>query len=115
MDRSKKRPVFEDPNGVGWNVSVSYNPGLRRYLLGTEHTDTHAGRLGIFDAPEPWGPWTTVAYEERWGAGHIEASTFYWNFTPKWLSPDGTRFTMIFTGSRTNGSWNTVAGRFIRK
>jgi outer membrane protein assembly factor BamB len=114
-DRSKKRPVFEDPNGVGWNVSVSYNPGLRRYLLSTEHTETHAGKLGIFDAPEPWGPWATVAYEEMWGAGHIEPTTFYWNFTPKWLSRDGTRFTMIFTGSRTNDSWNTVAGRFIRK
>jgi Domain of unknown function (DUF4185) len=114
-DRSRKRPVFEDPNGVGWNVSVSYNPGLRRYLLGTEHAETHAGKLGIFDAPEPWGPWTTVAYEEAWGMGHIELSTFYWNFTPKWLSPDGSRFTMIFTGSRTNDAWNTVAGRFVRR
>ena len=114
-DRSAKRPVFEDPNGVGWNLSVSYNPGLRRYLLATEHSDTHVGKLGLFDAPEPWGPWTTVAYDEAWGVPHIEASTFYWNFTPKWLSADGTRFTMIFTGNRTNDAWNTVAGRFVRR
>jgi hypothetical protein len=114
-DVTKKRPVFEDPNGVGWNVSVSYNPGLRRYLLSTEHTETHAGKLGIFDAPEPWGPWTTIAYDEAWGAGLIEVSTFYWNFAPKWLSADGTRFTMVFTGRNTNDSWNTVAGRFIRR
>jgi hypothetical protein len=112
-DLSKKRPVFEDPNGVGWNVSVSYNPGVRRYVLSTEHTETHAGKLGMFDAPQPWGPWTTVAYEEAWGAGHIEVSTFYWNFIQKWLSRDGTSFTMVFTGSRTNDSWNTVAGRFV--
>ncbi|MFZ5833642.1 MAG: DUF4185 domain-containing protein, partial [Planctomycetota bacterium] len=58
-----KQPVFDDPNGVGWNLSVSYNPGLRRYLLCTEHGETHAGRFGLFDAPEPWGPWTTVAYD----------------------------------------------------
>lgn len=113
--RSRKRPVFEDANGVGWNVSVSYNPGLRRYLLATEHTETHAGKLGIFDAPEPWGPWTTVAYEDAWGAGHFEVTTFYWNFTQKWLSADGTAFTMIFTGKNSNDSWNTIAGRFVRR
>ena len=113
-DLAKKKPVFEDPNGVGWNLSVSYNAGLRRYFLCTEHTETHAGKLGIFDAPEPWGPWTTVAYEEAWGKGTIEVSTFYWNFPTKWLSADGTRFTLIFTGKNTNDSWNTVAGRFVR-
>ncbi len=112
-DLAQKAPVFSDPNGVGWNLSVSHNPGLRRYLLATEHGETHAGRFGLFDAPEPWGPWTTVAYDETWGAGHVEVSTFYWCFTPKWLSPDGTRFTMLFTGKNTNDSWNTVAGRFV--
>lgn len=108
-----KKPVFADPNGVGWNLSVSFNPGLRRYLLATEHTETHAGKFGLFDAPEPWGPWTTVAYDESWGAGHVEVSTFYWNFNQKWLSADGTRCTMIFTGKNTNDSWNTVNGRFV--
>lgn len=114
-DPAVKQPVFADPNGVGWNLSVSYNPGLRRYLLTTEHTETHAGKFGLFDAPEPWGPWTTVAYDETWGAGHVEVSTFYWNFPTKWLSADGTRFTLVFTGKNTNDSWNTVAGRFIRR
>ena len=111
----QKRPVFEDAQGVGWNLSVSYNPGLRRYLLCTEHSETHVGRFGLFDAPEPWGPWTTVAYDDAWGAGHVEASTFYWNFPTKWLSADGTGFTLVFTGRSTNDSWNTVAGRFRRR
>ncbi len=114
-DLAKKRPVFEDPRGVGWNLSVSYNQGLRRYMLCTEHTETHAGKLGIFDAPEPWGPWTTVAYDDAWGAGNVEVSTFYWNFPPKWLSADGTQFTFVFTGKNSNDSWNTVAGRFVRR
>lgn len=112
-DVTRKQPAFADPNGVGWNLSVSYNSGLRRYLLATEHTETHAGKFGLFDAPEPWGPWTTVAYDEAWGAGHVEVSTFYWNFTSKWLSADGTRFTLIFTGKNSNDSWNTVDGRFV--
>lgn len=112
---ARKRPVFEDANGVGWNLSVSYNPGLRRYLLATEHSESHVGRFGLFDAPEPWGPWTTVDYDETWGAGHIELTTFYWNFNQKWLSADGTNFTMIFTGVRTNDAWNTLDGRFVLK
>jgi hypothetical protein len=69
----------------------------------------------MFDAAEPWGPWTTVTYDEAWGEDQIEVSTFYWNFTQKWLSADGTEFTLIFTGRSSNDSWNTVAGRFVRK
>lgn len=110
---AEKQPVFTDVNGVGWNLSVSHNPGLRRYLLATEHGSTHAGKLGLFDAAEPWGPWTTVAYEKDWGAGHVEVSAFYWNFPTKWLSPDGNGFTLVFTGKNSNDSWNTVAGRFV--
>lgn len=112
-DLAEKQPVFEDPNGVGWNLSVSHNPGLRRYLLATEHGATHAGRFGLFDATEPWGPWTCVAYEENWGAGHIEVSTFFWSLPSKWLSADGAHFTLVFTGKNSNDSWNTVAGRFV--
>ena len=42
-------------------------------------------------------------------------STCYWSFTQKWLSAGGTRFTLIFTGTNTVDSWNTVAGRFARR
>jgi hypothetical protein len=45
--------VFRDPLGVGWNVSVSYNAALNRYLLCTEHKRTHLAHFGLFDAPEP--------------------------------------------------------------
>jgi CubicO group peptidase (beta-lactamase class C family) len=111
-DLDGKRPVFEDDHGVGWNVSVSYAAAQNRYLLCTEHSATHAGNLGVFDSPTPWGPWTTVAYELGWGAGHIEPSTFYWSFPNKWLNADG-HFTMVFTGKNSNDSWNTVQGRLL--
>ncbi|MCO8124772.1 DUF4185 domain-containing protein [Stieleria sp. TO1_6] len=112
-DLKQRQAVFKDPNGVGWNVSVGYNAGLKRYLLCTEHSETHTGHFGLFDAPEPWGPWTTVSYEQDWGRGQIEVSTFFWNFTQKWISDDGRRFTMIFTGKNSNDSWNTVNGEFV--
>lgn len=115
-----KRPVFEDPGGVGWVLSVSYNPGLKRYLLMTDHTASNRGNLGVFDAPQPWGPWTTVVYWSEadgagFGAGRVEPNTFFWNMPVKWLSRDGTEFTLVFTGSgrgRNNDSFNLVRGRF---
>ncbi|MHC4401497.1 MAG: DUF4185 domain-containing protein [Planctomycetota bacterium] len=114
-DLSRRKPVFEDPNGVGWNLSVSYNAGLGCYLLCTEHTETHRGKLGVFDATEPWGPWTTAAYHDDWGKGHVPLNTFYWSFSNKWLSPDGRSFSLIFTGRKENDSWNAVRGSFTTR
>lgn len=112
-DILQRQPVFENPGGVGWCMSVSYNMGLQRYLLTTEHTETHRGNIGIFDAPEPWGPWTTVHYAKNWGDGHFPLNTFYWNFSNKWTSADGKHFTLIFTGRKENDSFNLIRGRFI--
>lgn len=106
---SARQPVFEDVNGVGWSVAVSYNAGLGRYLLTTEHDASFQGNLGIFDAPDPWGPWTTVLYDRDWeGLGHL----FYWNFANKWLSADGRDFSLVFTGIGDTDSWNSIRGRF---
>lgn len=109
-------PVFQDPNGVGWNLSVSYNAGLGRYMLMTEHSETWSGLLGMFDAPQPWGPWTTVAYHTSsnpFGGGRIATTTFFWNFANKWLSNGGKHFVLLFTGGGGNDSWNSVEGDFI--
>jgi hypothetical protein len=108
----ERQPVFRDPGGVGWNTSVSYNAGLRRYLLITEHDITAEANLGIFDAPEPWGPWTTVYYGKFGVGSNIPENSFFYNFSNKWLSSDGLRFILVFTGVGANDSWNSVAGRF---
>lgn len=121
---SAKRPVFEDRNGTGWCLSVCYDPGLGRYLLATEHTVSHASVLGLFDAPEPWGPWTTVKYwteTERFGDSRSDSAlpwkpnVFFVAFAPKWFSDDGRSFTLTFTGGGRGAdtdSFNTVRGRF---
>ena len=112
-DISKREPVFQNRDGVGWCMNVSFNSGLGRYMLTTEHTETHRGNISIFDAPEPWGPWTTVYYAQNWGDGHIPLNTFFWNFSNKWMSADGKNFTLIFTGRRENDSFNLIRGRFV--
>jgi hypothetical protein len=119
-----KKPVFENPEGSGWCVSASYNPGLKRYLLATEHTDSHASIMSLFDAPEPWGPWTTVKYwtpDDRFGRSRPGSlfdwadNVFFFSFAPKWFSSDGRSFTLVFTGGgngKNNDSLNTVRGTF---
>lgn len=112
-DITQRKPIFENSDGVGWCIHVSYNSGLQRFLLITEHTETHRGNLGIFDAPDPWGPWSTVYYQFRWGEGHIPLNTFFWSFANKWLSKDGKTFSLIFTGRKENDSFNLIRGEFI--
>lgn len=113
MDPRSRKPVFENSEGVGWCMNVTFNAGLNRYLLTTEHTETHRGNLAIFDSPEPWGPWTTIYYGKKWGEGHVPLNTFFWNFSNKWTSEDGKSFSLIFTGRKENDSFNTIRGTFV--
>jgi len=110
---NQRKPVFENPDGVGWCINVSFNEGIQRYMLTSEHTETHRGNIGIFDAPNPWGPWTIVCYQEKWGEGHIPLNTFFWNFSNKWMSKDGKSFSLIFTGRKENDSFNVIRGEFF--
>jgi Domain of unknown function (DUF4185) len=111
----EKQAVFNNnSDGVGWNLSVSYNEPLQRYFLMTEHTKTHSGFHAIFDAPTPWGPWTTVEYIN--GNWLDYGSTFFRCFSNKWLSEDGKDFVMIYTGTNWNGindAWNLIEGSFV--
>jgi hypothetical protein len=111
-DFSRRKPVFEDPNGVGWSLSVSYNVGLGRYFLMTEHEQSFEGHLGVFDAPEPWGPWTTVGYYSGWGGFK---GTFFWNVSNKWLEDGGKLLHVIFTGTGRFDSFNLIRGRITLK
>ena len=121
-DVNAKKPVFSDMNGIGSPIGISYNSGLKRYLLTTEHSTPESGMIGVFDAPAPWGPWSTILYsnKETW-FGHdnpdiIPANCFFWCFPTKWMSDDGRSSTMVFTGAgrgKNNDSFNTVNIKFI--
>jgi hypothetical protein len=119
---SDKKVVFFNKNGVGTPIGISYNPGLKKYLLTTQHEKPHVGMMGIYEAPTPWGPWSTVTYvtSETW-FGHdnpevVPPNCFFWCFPTKWISGDGRSATMVFTGGgrgSNNDSFNTVRVRFI--
>jgi hypothetical protein len=89
--------VFINP-GKCYRSGISYNAGLKRYLwcqtvYGSEDMRFKGG-LGIFDGPEPWGPWTTVYYTEQWDVGPGETSSF----PTKWMSRDGKTCYLLFSG-----------------
>ncbi|MCB1122051.1 MAG: DUF4185 domain-containing protein [Verrucomicrobiae bacterium] len=101
-----KTPVFSDANGSAWHVGVSYHPGLKRYFLCKPHftevddreaafADPGIASLGIFDAPEPWGPWTTVVYEDEFLDGLHKFSYF---MPPKYFGEDDRSFWLVWSG-----------------
>lgn len=112
-DPDGRRPVLNTGSDGVMKTSAFYNPGLKRYFILTEHTEMFDGNISIYDAPEPWGPWTTVLFEKQWGAGHVSLSAFVWNIPTKWLSSDGTRFTMVWSGTGSNDNWNAIRGEFL--
>ncbi len=61
---------------------------------GREHDVRFSGGFGIYDAPEPWGPWTTVYFADEWDMGPGESSSL----PTKWMSDDGLTCHLVFSG-----------------
>jgi CubicO group peptidase (beta-lactamase class C family) len=104
-DLAQRQAVFTHPR-VCYRPRVTYDAPLRRYLLvqpvpDSALQDTHGridtrfqGGLAIYDAPEPWGPWTRVFYTENWDVGPGDSASF----PSKWISEDGTTLHLVFSG-----------------
>lgn len=95
-DVGKRGAVFTHP-GRCYRSGISYNAALQRYLWcqilpGKE--PRFAGGFGVYDAPEPWGPWTTVFYTTAWDVGPGETSSF----PTKWMGQDGRTLFLVFSG-----------------
>lgn len=90
--------VFEAP-GWCYRTLITYSPALKRYLWcqvlpGDRRGIPLEGGFGVFDAPEPWGPWTTAFYTAKWDVKPGEMSSF----PTKWMSADGKRMQLVFSG-----------------
>jgi hypothetical protein len=53
------------------------------------------GGIGIYDAPEPWGPWTKIYFTDRWDVGPGDLGTF----PTKWMSDNGLTMYLAFSGN----------------
>ena len=88
--------AFDHPGGCS-RSAISYDVGLRRYLWCQTLPGRDArfrGGFAIYDAPEPWGPWTTVYFTEDWDVGPGETCSF----PTKWMSTDGKTVHLVFSG-----------------
>jgi CubicO group peptidase (beta-lactamase class C family) len=95
-DIADRGAVFSNPRAV-CRSHITYNPALKRYLLtmiGPGGDARFAGGLGVYDAPEPWGPWTTAFYTDAWDVGPGESASF----PSKWLAAGGRSAWLAFSG-----------------
>jgi len=74
-----------------------YHPGLGRYLLALGYN--HHGGWGIYEAPEPWGPWSVVFHTEGWGLGN----THGYRLPAKWIGEDNRTLWLVFSGRTYDG------------
>jgi hypothetical protein len=91
---SDRKPVFE-AEGRCYRPNLVYNPGLKRYLLVTlpwNREWDYRRYLGIFDAPNPWGPWTIAAEKTD-----FTEARYHPRIPSKWISSDGLTFWYNFS------------------
>lgn len=115
MDGAAPRwsPRIEDRREV-WSfpahaqrVDAVYHPTLRRYLLLIGYD--HSGGWGIYDAPTPWGPWTTAFHTHDWGLG----DTHGYRLPTAWIN--GNDAWLVFSGSnRTRPNYDAFCVRRLR-
>ena len=78
VDIERRGAVFEHRDAC-LRSGISYCAPLGRYLWWQhipqppghrDRGDTRFdGGFGIYEAPEPWGPWRTVYFTEQWDVG----------------------------------------------
>ena len=96
-DIRQRGAVFTNP-GRCFRSGISYNAGLGRYLwyqIIPGVKPRFEGGFGLYDAPEPWGPWTTVYFTTEWDVGPGEMGSF----PTKWMSADGKTCYLVFSGN----------------
>ncbi len=103
LDIRDRGAVFEHRDAC-LRSAITYNDSLKRYLWWQaipqppghpDRGDTRfGGGFGIYDAPQPWGPWTTVYFIRQWDIGPGE----HGDFPSKWMSGDGCTLHLVFSG-----------------
>ena len=92
-DIGKRGAVFTQDDRCA-NLGAAYHAPSKRYLL---TMGSQAGVLGIYDAPEPWGPWTTVFHTPKWDVG----DTHTYHIPTKWMAKD--HLYVVFSGRPYEG------------
>ena len=106
-DRGRRTGILTDP-GRCMRSGVSYNPARGRYYLWQQIPNEDRG-LGIYSAPNVWGPWTRLFYTESWDTPAGERG----EFPVKWMDQagigqQGTMYLLFSGGDRLSVRKATV-------
>ncbi len=96
IESARRAAIFTDP-GNCYRSHMSHHPGLKRYLwcqTGRGHDTRFAGGFAIYDAPEPWGPWTLAFSTPQWDTGPGESCIL----PVKWMGKDDLSLHLVFSG-----------------
>jgi hypothetical protein len=88
--------MFKYPNHC-FRTEVVYNKGIKRYLMALAYNFDSG--WGIFEAPEPWGPWATVFHTEKWDLD----KTHGYRLPTKWITDNGNTMHLVFSGLSKGG------------
>ena len=113
VDIARRAAVFTH-EGRCYRSGISYDAGLKRYLwcqVLPGGDPRFRGGFGIYDAPEPWGPWTTAYFTDAWDMGPGETSVF----PTKWMSDDGKTLHLVFSGDDSFSVRRAVLETSVRR
>jgi len=103
-----------------WLPSVVWNPGLQLYVMVNGGTygghgmssssrdyynkwmHTKTGSLGFWYSENPYGPWKQFYYNDYWTADNSQNLTYQPKLSPKWISGDGRKMTLIWSDAMRN-------------
>lgn len=114
-----------------WLPSIVWNEGLGLYIMvnggtyaGHGMTDsdkdyydnwmhTKTGSLGFWYSENPYGPWKQFFYTDYWIADDEKNLTYQPKISPKWISKDGKRMTLIWSDAMKNEAGNSHTVNYI--
>ena len=100
-DLDRAHAVLSDDRWISTPEMV-YLKAIDRYLLLTwrlneDFTCNAGSRLIIYDAPQPWGPFTLAHYEPQWQTQDM--NPYCPRLPLKWMEPDGLTGWLQFSGN----------------
>jgi hypothetical protein len=118
-DETQMRPIFTDHNASRpgcrgqCNMTIPlgevvYDPGIQRYI-GIAQGDS-IGQTSFYDAPHPWGPFTTISYNNidaktgtgGWAnLGTASGGSLGVHVVNAWTSPDGLTLWLTYSADGT--------------
>lgn len=93
----------------GWSCgSVVYNKPLGVYMMAAVLTRQigeggirwKSSGLSFWISSTPWGPWAKTYEQDPWTPGAPDAAAISAVIAPKWISPDGASFSLVWTDLR---------------